>query len=88
MNRERYKNPYFWVGLGGVMLTAMGLRPTDFTTWEHVAYQVQSIIQNPYLLGSTMMAVLGVFVDPTTVGLKDEIKVELVGTEEEMEEIE
>lgn len=84
MNKERYKNPYFWVGLGGVMLTAMGLKPTDFTTWEHVLTQLQGIIQNPYLLGSTVMAMLGVFVDPTTVGLKDEMKMELVEDEEEI----
>lgn len=31
---KRFKNPYFWVGLLGVIFTAMGVDATTLTTWQ------------------------------------------------------
>ena len=69
---NRFKNPYFWIGLIGVVLTALGLKPEQVTSWSMLANSLINAIQNPYLLVSVIMAVLGVFVDPTSKGLKDE----------------
>lgn len=67
----RMKNVWFWVGLVGVVLTAMGVSPEMFTSWGAVADAFASLISNPFMLGSVAMAVLGVFLDPTTAGVAD-----------------
>lgn len=67
----RLKNPWFWVGLVGVILTAMGVSPESLTSWEAVKDAVISLVSNPFMIGSVAVAVLGVFVDPTTSGLGD-----------------
>lgn len=67
----RFKNPWFWVGLGGVILSAMGVSPEMFTSWGAVWEAVVNLIGNPFMIGSVILAVLGVFVDPTTAGICD-----------------
>lgn len=67
----RMKNPWFWVGLLGVILTAMGVEPAMLTSWEAVWAAFCELIRNPFMLGSVAVAVLGVFVDPTTKGVGD-----------------
>lgn len=69
--KVRVKNPWFWVALGGVILTAMGVSPEMLTSWEAVGTALLDMVQNPFLLGSVAVAVLGVFVDPTTAGVND-----------------
>lgn len=67
----RMKNPWFWVSLLGVILTAMGVSPEMFTSWGAVIQAIRDLIGNPYMLGCVAMAVLGVFIDPTTKGVGD-----------------
>lgn len=67
----RMKNPWFWVGLIGVILTAMGISPEMLTRWEAVWQAIVELVSNPFMLGSVAVAVLGVFVDPTTKGVGD-----------------
>jgi phi LC3 family holin len=67
----RFKNPWFWVGLGGVILSAMGVSPEMFTNWGAVWDAFVNLINNPFMLVSVVLAVLGVFVDPTTSGISD-----------------
>ncbi len=69
--KVRLKNPWFWVGLAGVILTAMGVNPEMLTSWQAVADAVKNLMSNPYMIGSVAIAVLGVFVDPTTSGVGD-----------------
>ena len=71
MNKERFKNPWFWVGIGGVILTATGMEPSMFTSWDALSGAVLDVLKNPFLLGTAALAVLGVFVEPTTKGLAD-----------------
>ena len=65
----RFKNPWFWVGLCGTILAAMGVSPEMFTSWDAVWEAVVNMVSNPYMLVSVVLAVLGVFVDPTTAGI-------------------
>lgn len=74
---KRFKNPYFWVGLLGVIFTAMGVDTTTLTTWQSVIDAFKGLLYNPFLLVTVAMAVLGVFVDPSTGGLKDGNSVEI-----------
>ena len=67
----RIKNPWFWVTLAGVIMTAMGVSPEMFTSWGAVADAFMELLSNPYMLGSVVLAVLGVFIDPTTKGVND-----------------
>ena len=67
----RFKNPWFWVGLCGTILAAMGVSPEMFTSWDAVWEAVVNMVSNPYILVSVVLAVLGVFVDPTTSGISD-----------------
>ena len=67
----RFKNPWFWVGLGGVIMSAMGVSPEMFTSWGAVWEAVCSLFGNPFQIGCVVLAVLGVFVDPTTAGISD-----------------
>lgn len=67
----RMKNPWFWVSLLGVILTAMGVSPEMFTSWDAVIQAIRDLIGNPFMLGSVAVAVMGVFIDPTTKGICD-----------------
>ena len=69
--KVRLKNPWFWIGLGGVILTAMGINPEDLTSWGAVYVALESLLGNPFMLFSVAVAVLGVFIDPTTGGVTD-----------------
>lgn len=67
----RLKNPWFWVGLIGVILSAMGVSPDMFTSWGAVWDAIVNLVRNPFMLGSVALAVMGVFLDPTTAGIGD-----------------
>lgn len=69
--KVRIKNPYFWIGLLGVILAAMGVDAQMFTSWQAVIDQAKALIGNPFMLGSVLMAVLGTLIDPTTAGISD-----------------
>lgn len=69
--KVRTKNIWFWVGVGGVILSAMGVSPETLTSWGAVLDMLKDFIGNPFIIVSTILAVLGVFVDPTTNGLSD-----------------
>ena len=67
----RAKNPWFWVGLFSTILAAMGVSPEMFTSWAAVWDAIRSLFSNPFQIGCVVLAVLGVFVDPTTAGVGD-----------------
>lgn len=67
----RFKNPWFWIGLFGVILSAMGVSPDMFTSWSAVWGAIVNLVSNPFMLGSVVLAVMGVFIDPTTAGIGD-----------------
>ena len=67
----RLKNPWFWVGLLATILAAMGIEPAMFTSWPLVWDSIVGLVSNPFQLGCVILAVLGVFVDPTTKGVGD-----------------
>lgn len=69
--KVRIKNPWFWVSLVGVILTAMGVSPETFTTWGAVLAALKELVLNPFMLGCVALAILGVFIDPTTQGVSD-----------------
>ncbi|MDD4843543.1 MAG: phage holin [Anaerotignum sp.] len=69
--KVRLKNPYFWIGLFGVIMASLGAKPEDFTSWALVWEELKNVAGNPFLLISVIMAVIGVVTDPTTKGICD-----------------
>lgn len=67
----RFKNPWFWIGVGSVALTAIGVDPMTFTSWQSVLDGILSVLSNPVQLVTMILAILAVFVDPTTSGMGD-----------------
>lgn len=68
---NRFKNPYFWFGLIGVIATAAGVNIESLTSWDVLYQNILNILANPFLIACVAVAITGVFVDPTTKGLKD-----------------
>lgn len=68
---NRWKNVFTYIGIIGVILTAINVNATTLTSWGALGQAFLNVVQNPYLLGSVVMALLGTYVDPTTGGLKD-----------------
>lgn len=62
---NKIKNPYFWIGLIGVILTALQVEASTLTSWDKVLLLIIDTLKNPYLLTTTTMAVLGVVTDST-----------------------
>lgn len=69
--KVRMKNPWFWVGVVSIVISAMGVAPEMFTSWDIVWKSVVDLFTNPFQLGAVALALLGVFVDPTTAGISD-----------------
>ena len=67
----RLKNPWFWVGVISIAIASIGLDPTTMTTWGAVWAAAVAVLHNPVQLVTVVLAVLAVFVDPTTAGLTD-----------------
>ena len=68
---NRYRNPYFWFGLVAVIISASGIDPESLTEWSLVGTAFLSIVSNPVKLVAVVVAITGVFVNPTSKGLKD-----------------
>lgn len=68
---KRIKNVYFWLGLVGIVFSAAGIDFNTLTSWKLLLDSVLSILNNPVAVMAVTMAVVGVFVDPTTPSLKD-----------------
>ena len=67
----RLKNPWFWVGVISIAIASIGLDPTTMTTWGAVWAAAVAVLHNPVQLVTVVLAVLAVFIDPTTAGLSD-----------------
>ena len=72
--KVRVRNPWFWVGVVSVAITAIGVDPQTFTSWAAVWEGIKAVLSNPVQLCTMCLAVLSVFIDPTTAGLSDSEK--------------
>ena len=73
IDTNRFKNPYFWFGVVAVILTAMDVTPESLTSMEILLEEFKNLITNPYKMGLVIVAVTGIFVEPTSTGLLDNI---------------
>ena len=70
--KARFKNPYFWISVVAVLITALGVDPVALTSWESVGDLFIDLANNPFLIGTAIVALVGVFFDPSTGGLRDD----------------
>ncbi len=70
----RMRNPWFWVGVISVAVTAIGVDPMALTSWGAVLEGIKTVLSNPVQLVTMCLAVLSVFIDPTTAGVSDSAK--------------
>lgn len=69
--KNRIKNVYFWIGIIGIVFSAAGIDFNTLTSWTLVGQSLLTIVNNPVAILSVAMAILGVFIDPSTPGIKD-----------------
>lgn len=69
--KVRFKNLYFWIGLVGVILCAMGVEPAMLTSWSILVDNIKELLMNPFMLGSVFVALWGYVQDFTTKGFGD-----------------
>lgn len=69
--KNRLKNPYFWLGLGGVVFSAAGVDFNTLTSWSLLGQAFLNILANPVAVVAVAAAIIGVVVDPSSKGLKD-----------------
>lgn len=67
----RLKNPWFWVGIASVVIAALGVDPQQFVSWDSLGGYIVDVLRNPVQLVTVVLAVLAVFIDPTTSGIGD-----------------
>lgn len=69
--KKRYNKPLFWFALVGTFLSATRIDPTTLTSWQILMQKLHDVFANPYLLGLLVVAMIGVWNNPTTKGLGD-----------------
>lgn len=69
--KVRFKNPYFLIGLVGMFFCAIGVDSSTLTSWKALVDSLVDFINNPYLIGSVVVAAIGYISDPTTAGFCD-----------------
>ena len=67
----RLKNPWFCVGIASVVIAALGVDPQQFVSWDSLGGYIVDVLKNPVQLVTVVLAVLAVFIDPTTAGVSD-----------------
>jgi uncharacterized membrane protein len=69
--KKRMTNPYFWTGIIAVLITALGVNPSELVSWDSLGQLFIDLGKNPFLIGTALWALITVYIDPSTGGLKD-----------------
>ena len=69
--KKRLTNVYFWSGVIAVLITALGVDPSQLTSWDSLGQLFIDLAKNPFLIATAVWALITVYIDPSTGGLKD-----------------
>lgn len=69
--KKRMTNPYFWSGVIATLILALGIEPELLTSWSALGDLFYDLAMNPFLIGVAIWALVTVYIDPSTGGLKD-----------------
>ena len=70
-SKNRWKNVWTYIGIIGVIGTALNVSASNLTSWPLLWKSIMDFVSNPYLIITVVMALAGTYVNPTTGGLKD-----------------
>lgn len=68
-NNPKFKNPYFWLSMFGLIFAAAGIDFNTLTSWQLLGEALFSIIANPVSIVAVITAMLGVWNDNSTKGM-------------------
>ena len=71
----KFKNPYFWLSMFGLIFAAAGIDFNTLTSWQLLGEALFSIIENPVSIVAVITAMLGIWNDNSVKGI-DKFKVE------------
>ena len=70
---NKMKNPYFWVAIIALFFASAQIDVESLTTWSILYNDLVAFIQNPFLIGTFVIALLGIFNDNGSKGF-DKLK--------------
>lgn len=72
-NNAKFKNPYFWLSMFGLIFAAAGVDFNTLTSWQLLGEALLSILANPVSIVAVITAMLGVWNDNSSKGM-DKLK--------------
>ena len=72
-NNAKFKNPYFWLSMFGLIFAAAGVDFNTLTSWQLLGEALLNIMANPVSIIAVITAMLGVWNDNSTKGM-DKLK--------------
>lgn len=73
LNNAKFKNPYFWLSMFGLIFAAAGVDFNTLTSWQLLGEALLNIMANPVSIIAVITAMLGVWNDNSTKGM-DKLK--------------
>lgn len=73
LNNAKFKNPYFWLSMFGLIFAAAGVDFNTLTSWRLLGEALLTIMANPVSIIAVITAMLGVWNDNSTKGM-DKLK--------------
>lgn len=68
-SNTKFKNPYFWISIVGLIFSASGIEFTELTSWQLFGEALMTIFENPVSIVAVITALVGIFNDNSSKGL-------------------
>lgn len=65
----KFKNPYFWIALVGLIFAAAGVDFNTLTSWKLLGDAIFGILSNPVSIVAVITTIVGIWNDNSTNGL-------------------
>ena len=75
ITNSKFRNPYFWLSVFGLVFSASGVDFNELTSWNLLCEALLGILNNPVAIVSVITAMIGIWNDNSTQGM-DRLKKE------------
>ncbi len=62
--KDRLKSPVVWAGIGAIVIAVSGINPENMTEWGILADNLVGIVENPFVLISSVVSVFAFLNNP------------------------
>ena len=69
LTSSKFKNPYFWLSVLGLIFSASGVDFNELTSWQLLGEALMNISSNPVSIVSVITALIGIWNDNSTKGM-------------------